>query len=187
MRDAEHDPFAEGIKNAFGGEQQRPADDDLDDGPRLRPNGKRRPPPSNDIVTEDSAALLFAEQFKGRLRFCHDTGLWFEHNGSVWEKDRTKRPITLGANLRDALRRTIPRARYLISKTSFATGLERFARVTRRWPLVLTPGTRTLGCWARPAERSTCGRGGCARRTPRTASRNQRRKRRPRRQTAPSG
>lgn len=32
---------------------------------------------SNDIITEDSAALTFVDQRGDVLRFCHSTGAWF--------------------------------------------------------------------------------------------------------------
>src|SRR5215218_4643232 len=37
---------------------------------------------TNDIVTEDNAAQRFAELYAGRLRFCHDSGAWFEWSRS---------------------------------------------------------------------------------------------------------
>ena len=38
---------------------------------------------SNELVTEDQAALEFAREYEGRLRFCHDAGVWYEWNGSI--------------------------------------------------------------------------------------------------------
>jgi hypothetical protein len=48
---------------------------------------------SNDIITEDSAALTFVDQRGDVLRFCHSTGAWFKWNGVFWEKDDTGAPI----------------------------------------------------------------------------------------------
>jgi putative DNA primase/helicase len=128
MRDPEHDAFADGLRDAYGEQQRPPFEDNFVEAPRS--SGKRRAPRSDDIVTEDSAALLFAAQYKGSLRFCHDTGTWFEHNGSVWQKNRTRLAFQWGRELaRKLAEHESPKARYCIEKTSFATGLERFARV----------------------------------------------------------
>lgn len=39
---------------------------------------------SNDIVTEDLAALDFVERYQGVLRYCHDSGRWFEWDKTRW-------------------------------------------------------------------------------------------------------
>jgi hypothetical protein len=39
---------------------------------------------SNELVTEDQAAIEFAEIYSGRLRFCHSAGSWFEWTGTRW-------------------------------------------------------------------------------------------------------
>jgi hypothetical protein len=40
------------------------------------------------IVTEDGAACRFADLHGDKLRFCHDTGSWFEWDGSIWRQNR---------------------------------------------------------------------------------------------------
>lgn len=90
---------------------------------------KARKPQNNDIVTEDSAAQEFAALYDGKLRFCHDTGSWFEHDGAIWQKNRTALPFQWARELARRLAASeSPKARYLVNKTSFAAGVERFAR-----------------------------------------------------------
>ena len=84
---------------------------------------------SVDLVTEDSAALKFAQQFAGRLRFDHDAGKWREWNGSVWRENKTGLAFHFARELaRTLAEREADRVRYVTSKTSFSTGVERFAR-----------------------------------------------------------
>jgi putative DNA primase/helicase len=84
---------------------------------------------TNDILTEDNAAQRFAELYAGRLRFCHDRGAWFEWNGTIWKQNRTGTAFQWARELPRQISRTEKeRIRYVSSKTSFAAGVERFAR-----------------------------------------------------------
>ena len=95
----------------------------------LRPRNERR---SNEIVTEDSAAQRFAVLYADRLRFCHDAGAWFEWNGAIWRQNRTGLAFQWARELARTLAAEEPdRVRYVSSKTSFAGGVERFARGER--------------------------------------------------------
>ncbi|MCW2317629.1 putative DNA primase/helicase [Rhodoblastus acidophilus] len=86
------------------------------------------------IVTEDSAALEFAERHKDVLRFDHSAGSWFRFDGASWLRDATgvafewarQQARTMSAGERDN------RVRYAISRTSFARGVERFAQHDQR-------------------------------------------------------
>lgn len=83
----------------------------------------------NDIVTEDAAALRFAEIYAERLRYCHDTGAWFEWASSAWRQNRTQLAFHWARELARRLGDDEgAKARVIISKTSFAAGVERFAR-----------------------------------------------------------
>ena len=42
---------------------------------------------SNDIVTEQSAALQFAEEYGDQFRYCRSTRQWFCWNGVIWVRD----------------------------------------------------------------------------------------------------
>lgn len=84
---------------------------------------------SNELVTEDQAAIEFAQLYSGRLRFCHDAGAWFEWTGARWKENRTGLAFTYARELARRLAATEQdRIRYITSKTSFAGGVERFAR-----------------------------------------------------------
>jgi putative DNA primase/helicase len=87
------------------------------------------PKPRTDIITEDSAACAFADIYRDRLRYCHDTGAWYEWTGSVWRLNRTDLAFQWARELARRLSLSEPdRVRYVTSKTSFASGVEKFAR-----------------------------------------------------------
>lgn len=84
---------------------------------------------SNAIVTEDSAAQEFAQLYADQLRYCHDTGSWFQWDGAIWRRNRTRLAFQWARELARSLSaEEDDRARYIISKTSFASGVERFAQ-----------------------------------------------------------
>lgn len=92
-----------------------------------RPSGA--PPPRNDIITEDSAAVAFAEVYADRLRFCHDAGSWFEWDGAIWRPNRVGLAYQWARELARRLAADEdPKVRYVTSKTAFAAGVERFCR-----------------------------------------------------------
>lgn len=89
----------------------------------------RVPAPKFDIVTEDAAAVSFAGKYRDRLLYCHDTGAWFEWTGAIWRQNRVGVAFEWARTLARELAVTeSDKVRYITSKTSFATGVERFAR-----------------------------------------------------------
>jgi putative DNA primase/helicase len=89
------------------------------------------PPPRhpNDIVTEDSAAQMFVERYSEQIRYCHSTGAWFRWTGVRWQRDLTGSTYQQVRKLaRDLGEDHNERGRKTIGKTSFASGVERFAR-----------------------------------------------------------
>lgn len=87
------------------------------------------PPPPNDIVTEDSAAVEFANIYTDRLRYCHSTGAWFEWDGAAWRQNVTRLAFQWARELARRLIADEPaRVRFMASKTSFAGGVERFSQ-----------------------------------------------------------
>ena len=83
----------------------------------------------NDIVTEDSAALEFVERHCDNLRYCHSTGAWFRWHTVYWEKDQTGIAFQWARELARKLSQDQDdRKRYITNKTSFASGVERFAK-----------------------------------------------------------
>ena len=84
---------------------------------------------SNEIVTEDSGALEFARLYADRLRFDHDAGVWREWTGSIWRESKKGLAFHFARELaRDLTANEPDKVRYVSSKTSFAAGVERFAR-----------------------------------------------------------
>jgi putative DNA primase/helicase len=84
---------------------------------------------SSELVTEDHGAIEFARLYAGRLRYCHDTGSWFEWTGSIWQQNKTGLAFQFARELARDLAITEPdKIRYVTSKTSFAAGVEKFAR-----------------------------------------------------------
>jgi putative DNA primase/helicase len=89
----------------------------------------RRPARSDDIVTEDGTAQRFAELYGGKLRYCHDRGAWFVFDEGIWRENRTGLAFQYARELaRNVSEKEAVRTRFIVSKTSFAAGVERFAR-----------------------------------------------------------
>jgi putative DNA primase/helicase len=94
-------------------------------------NGEAKPTAAsaNDIVTEDSAAQQFVEDRGADLRHCHSHGAWFRWNGVRWEQDKSGLAFHWARILARRLAEDQDeRKRYITSKTSFAAGVERFAK-----------------------------------------------------------
>lgn len=86
----------------------------------------------DDPVTEDAAALAFTERYRDRLRFDHDIGKWFVWTGTRWQCERTGLAFSWARELARELAQAEPnKVRLISSKTSFAGGVERFARTDR--------------------------------------------------------
>jgi putative DNA primase/helicase len=87
---------------------------------------------ADDLVTEDSVALAFAERYRDTLRFDHDLGKWFCWTGQVWQCERTKLAFSWARELVRAMAEDQKtKVRAVASKTSFASGVERFAQTDR--------------------------------------------------------
>ena len=87
------------------------------------------PPQQSEGVNEDSAAVRFVAQYGEDLRFCHSIGSWFRWNGCNWSLDQTGLAFQLARELaRDLSEHQNERNRYAINKTSFVSGVERFAK-----------------------------------------------------------
>lgn len=91
---------------------------------------RMEPTLSNDIITEDSAAVQFVDLHGADLRYCHSTGAWFRWNNKTWFKDQTGTAFQWARELaRQLAEDQDERKRYITNKTSFASGVERFAKV----------------------------------------------------------
>lgn len=84
---------------------------------------------AQEIVTEDSAALLFAKIYRDKLRYCWDTGAWFEWTGTIWQQSKTGQAFNWARSLvRELASSEQDKVRYVTGKTSFAAGVERYCR-----------------------------------------------------------
>ncbi len=81
------------------------------------------------LVTEDEAAIRFAERYRGKLRYCHDHGAWFEWSGSIWKRNGTGLAFHFARELaRQLVDGEQAKVRVQGSKAAFAGAVERFAR-----------------------------------------------------------
>jgi putative DNA primase/helicase len=84
------------------------------------------------LITEDFAALAFAERYRGELLYDHDAGCWFRWDGEHWQPERTKLAFAWARELVRALTEgEAVRAKALGRKTSFISGVERLAQADR--------------------------------------------------------
>jgi putative DNA primase/helicase len=85
------------------------------------------------LLTEDSAALLFAARNARRLRFCHDTGGWFIWTEIHWELDEAGSVLNQIRNVvRDLTDEMSPRMRRAARRYAYTASVERFARIDPR-------------------------------------------------------
>jgi putative DNA primase/helicase len=108
----------------------------LDTLKRALDDGEKQPHPDPDewdnLVTEDSAAIQFAEHYRGDLLFDHDAGWWYAWTGARWAHERTGLAFTWARELvREISRQEKARIRYVASKAGFASAVERFTRADR--------------------------------------------------------
>jgi putative DNA primase/helicase len=80
-------------------------------------------------VTEDKAALEFAERHCNELRYDHEVGKWFRWNGRFWECERTQLAFDWARKLARELAGASPGKQ--LSKIAFAAAVERAARADR--------------------------------------------------------
>jgi putative DNA primase/helicase len=80
-------------------------------------------------VSEDFAAQRFAIQYRGSFRYCHDRNSWFEWNGSYWRQAKTGAAFHAVRELARSISKDgSTKDRFAAGRSSFAAGVERFAR-----------------------------------------------------------
>ncbi len=86
-------------------------------------------PLHNGIVTEDSAGIHFVDLHGDDLRFCHSSGAWYRWQDTHWVQDKVGVAFQYARKLaRQLTKDQDRRKRYITGKTSFASGVERFAK-----------------------------------------------------------
>jgi putative DNA primase/helicase len=85
--------------------------------------------PKRVVVTEDSAALAFAERYKGQLLFDHDSGSWFRWDGNHWKRERTRLAFNWARDLSREMTENEPiKVKAIGRKTTFSGGVEKFSQ-----------------------------------------------------------
>jgi putative DNA primase/helicase len=122
-----------------GRQAPAPAWRDVTDTPPPPPPAGGDLPPLPDgsfELTEDGVALAFADQHRGRLRYCHDAGAWFMWTGTHWRQNRDGLAFTWA---RDLARRLSSDAAFktkaITGKAAFAGAVERYAQRDRAFAL----------------------------------------------------
>jgi hypothetical protein len=81
------------------------------------------------IITEDTAALAFEDEYKDQLRYCHNAGAWYEWDGSRWKRDNKSRASRYARELVRELNKAEPaKTRFMTSKAGFAGAVERYSK-----------------------------------------------------------
>jgi putative DNA primase/helicase len=80
-------------------------------------------------LTEDGVALAFTQDRRDDLRYCHDTGGWFEWTGSYWRPNKKGLAFHLARELaRKHNRETDIKIKAITGKAGFAAAVEKFAQ-----------------------------------------------------------
>lgn len=99
--------------------------------PREPPKKRRprRPAPGTAVVSEDRAALAFAERHRNELLYCHDTGAWYEWKGAAWIRNATGLAFHYARLLaRDMAAHESEKVQAVAGRAGFASGVERLAQ-----------------------------------------------------------
>lgn len=87
---------------------------------------------ASDIISEDAAALAFAETYEGVLLYCHTAGSWYEWKESHWRRENTSLAFHFARELARRLGENLKHGeRTQVAKASFAAAVERYARADR--------------------------------------------------------
>ena len=82
-------------------------------------------------ITQDGVAQVFARRYKGRLRYCHDAGAWYEWTGTHWQRDTKALAFQfvreLGREFTEAPATAKPDMKE-VRRVTFAGGVEKFAK-----------------------------------------------------------
>lgn len=90
-------------------------------------------------VTEDQAALKFANDYDGQLAYCHTEGCWFEYSGSVWTRCRVPVAFAYARSMARAMSShvkspgSLQKLRYMDAIITLAARDERIAKSSENW------------------------------------------------------
>lgn len=83
-------------------------------------------------VTEDSLALVFANEYQDRARFDHDSGKWFIWDGTRWKRNKTLLAMEWCRNVCRNAAAIDEGAAKTLGKHATVAGVEKFARHDER-------------------------------------------------------
>jgi putative DNA primase/helicase len=88
------------------------------------------------LITEDSAALNFAQKYRGAFLYDHDAGSWFSWSGTHWQEEHTRLAYAWARDLvREITEGQAAKVIKVGRKTSFINGVEKFATVDRAFAI----------------------------------------------------
>ncbi len=89
----------------------------------------RRPSSGTAVVSEDRAALAFADRHRNELLYCHDTGAWYKWSGTAWIRNGTGLAFYYARVLaRDMATFESEKVQAVAGRAGFASGVETLAR-----------------------------------------------------------
>ena len=98
-----------------------------------------------EAVTEDSAALKFRDRYDGQLLFDHDVNAWFVWDGCRWRSDKTAVAFEYARQLaRELTKEQSSKSKLTANRTSFASGVEKFARSDRAFAVIASEWDQDL-------------------------------------------
>lgn len=81
------------------------------------------------VITQDGVSRLFAKRYERQLRYDHDIRAWFRWDGTHWKRDNKGLAFQYARELgREQSDGGTDQEKRLIRRTSFASGVERFAQ-----------------------------------------------------------
>jgi putative DNA primase/helicase len=85
--------------------------------------------PRNSMISQDQAAVLFADAYAGRLRYDYGRGRWYIWAGTHWQEDQKNSVFELVRHfVRGIAHRVDSRSRESLGRLSFAEKVEKGAR-----------------------------------------------------------
>ena len=99
-------------------------------------------PPRPSALSEDEAALEFAEQFKDELRYDHHTKHWYHWTGTYWRREETMLAFSWARRICRELSATSSGKKML--RAAEAAAVERFAQADRAFAVTSEIWDRNL-------------------------------------------
>lgn len=84
-------------------------------------------------IAQSDVAMVFAENFDGKMLYCHNTGKWYVWTGAYWKPEETRLAFQYSRELAIAFSEGAKPTEYKeVRRASFAGAVEKFAQGDRR-------------------------------------------------------